>query len=188
MPETPDQIQAILGWTLIAVTGVSACVSLYTDTLLWGVFVLTVALVAALPALALRDWTVTIPWPLLTVAALAATARAAGVYREAAGYLAIVALALMVVIELDAFTPVQLSRRFAVAFSVMVTMALEGVWIIAQTLSDRWLGSELVVSQSELQWDIVLVTILAITVGLLYHGYATRYRPTGSIAGGRETR
>lgn len=176
-----EQIHSAVGWGLIAIVGIAGIVSVYTGPLLWAGFALLVALVASLPALFRRDWTATLPWPLLATAALATVARAAGVYREAAGYLAIVALALIVVIELVVFTPVELSRRFAVAFSIMTTMALQGVWIIAQAFSDRSLGSELLPSQTELQWDIVLVTVLATTVGLLYHWYASRFDATGSL-------
>lgn len=166
---------------LIAIIGLTGIASFVTDSVLWGSSLLLVAVVASLPALALRDRTATVPWPLLAIGALAGIVRVAGVYREAAGYVVIVVLALIVVIELESFTPVELSRRFAVVFSVMVMMALEGLWIIAQSISDRWFGTELLRSQTELQWDIVLVTVLATAVGLLYYGYATRFDQAGSI-------
>lgn len=178
---TRELVNAVVGWGLIVIVAVSAVASLFTSPLLWSVFAVIIAVVASLPALTRRDWTVTLPWPLLAVAAFATVGRVAGIYREAAGYLAIVALALIVVIEIDVFTPVKFSRRFAVVFSIMVTMALEGVWIIAQSLSDRMLGSNLLTSQTELQWDIVLVTVLAVVVGVLYHWYAIRFDATGSL-------
>ncbi|MFW6376937.1 MAG: hypothetical protein ACOC0F_03085 [archaeon] len=172
---------AMVAPVLIAIIGLTGIASFVTDSVLWGSSLLLVAVVASLPALALRDRTATVPWPLLAVGALAGIVRVAGVYREAAGYVVIVVLALIVVIELESFTPVELSRRFAVVFSVMVMMALEGLWIIAQSISDRWFGTELLRSQTELQWDIVLVTVLATAVGLLYYGYATRFDQAGSI-------
>jgi len=168
-------------WLLIAGIGLSGVVSVVTGSALWGVFALLVAAVAALPALASGDRTATVAWPLLAVELGAAVARVAGVYSEAAGYFAIIGLALIVVIELEAFTPIELSRRFTVVFSVMTTMALEAVWIIAQSASDRFLATGFLRSQTELQWDIVLVTLLATVVGVLYYGYAWRFDQTGSI-------
>ncbi|MFW6018562.1 MAG: hypothetical protein ACOCPX_07045 [Halapricum sp.] len=170
-----------LEWVLIAAVGLLGLVSLVTGELLWGGFVLLIAFVAALPALVLGAWSATVPWPLLAVPAVAAFAWVGEFNRETAGYLAIVALALIIVIELESFTPIELSRRFAVVFCVMVTMALEGVWIIAQAASDRWLGTAFLTSQVELQWDIVLVTVVAIGVGVLYYGYATQFDQSRSI-------
>jgi len=177
----PEQLQATVGWVLTATIALVALFSTVTESFLWGGFVLAVAAVASLPAILTRNWAATVPWPLLALAALAALTRAAGISPEFAGYLVIVALALIVVIELDGFTRVELSRRFAVVFGVMVTMALEAVWIVAQHYSDRYLGTELLHSQVELQWDIVTVTFVSITVGLLYQMYATRYEPDSSV-------
>jgi hypothetical protein len=170
-----------LEWGLIGIITLSGVVSLLTGALLWGGFMLLIAFVSALPALILGDRSATVPWPLLAIPAVVAVVRLAGFHREVAGYFAIVTLALIVVIELDSFTPIELSRRFAVVFCVMVTMALEGVWIIAQSMSDRWLGTAFLTTQAELQWDIVSVTVVAMGVGVLYYGYATRFDQTRSI-------
>ncbi|MFW6435305.1 MAG: hypothetical protein ACOCY1_02890 [Halovenus sp.] len=168
-------------WVLIGGITISGIVSLLVGELLWGVFVLLIALVAALPALVLRDWSATVPWPLLAVLTVAVVVWVADFHRETAGYFTIVALALIIVIELESFTSISLSRRFAVVFCAMVTMALEGLWIIAQAVSDRWLGTAFLTSQVELQWDIVSVTVVAVGVGVLYYGYATRFDQTQSL-------
>lgn len=72
-----------------------------------------------------------VPWPLLSVAALAVVLRAVGIYPDIAGYVAITSIALLLVVELDVYTEVELSRRFAIVFAVMTTMALQALWIIA---------------------------------------------------------
>lgn len=58
-----------------------------------------------------------------------------------------------------------------------MTMAIESVWIVAQYFSDLWLDTTLLRSQTARQWDIVATTAVAITVGVLYHWYATRFDP-----------
>lgn len=176
-----DSLHTTVDWVLIAGIGLAGAVGVGTGAVLWGVFVVLVAVVAALPALALGDRTATVAWPLLAVPSIAAIARTAGLYGEAAGYFVVVALALMVVIELESFTSVELSRRFAVVFSVMTTMALQGVWIVAQSVSDSLLATALLRSQTELQWDIVLVTVLATAVGVLYYGYTGRFGQSRAI-------
>ena len=82
---------------------------------------------------------------------------------------------------MNIFTRVELSRRFAVIIGVLMTMAIESVWIVAQYFSDLWLDTTLLRSQTALQWDIVATTAVAITVGVLYQWYATRFDPPGMV-------
>jgi hypothetical protein len=69
---------------------------------------------------------------------------------------------------LQVFSAVELSGRFVIFFAVVVTMALEAVWIVAQSLSDGLLGTALIGSQRQLQWQLTYVTAMAILVGTLY--------------------
>lgn len=91
-----------------------------------------------------------------------------GPYRELAVFLTFVAVSLVIVIQLQVVTAVELSGRFAIFFDVVVTKALEAVWIVAQSLSDTHLGTDLIESQVQLQWQIVYVTGMAVLVGILY--------------------
>lgn len=117
------------------------------------------------------------PWPIILVATLAVLARLTGMYPEAAGYIAITALALLIVVELDRFTSIQLSRRVAVGFAVLTTMAIEAVWIIVQFGSDQWLGTSYLTTQTALQWDIVIVTVVSLAGGVVFYWYLTRHEP-----------
>lgn len=175
-----QRINALIGWVLMGIMALAVIESFLTDALLWGGFALFLILVTAVPALSAREWTVMVPWPLLLVAAVALIVGALGLYREIAGYLAIATLALIVVIELDAFTPVDMSRRFAVGFAALTTLAFQGLWIIAQFYSDRWLGTEFLHSQTELQWDIVIVTGVTIVMGGVFVWYFEQFDHVGS--------
>lgn len=178
---TSEQLNAIVGWILTGLVAVVAIEGTLTNSFLWSGFSLLLAAVASVPALMTRDWTAMVPWPLLSVATVAVIVRAADVYPETAGYLAIAALALVIVVELDVFTPVELGRRFAVGFGVLTTMAIEALWIIAQFYSDQWLGTAFLSSQTELQEDIVIVTAVGFAVGGLFYWYFTRFDPAGTM-------
>lgn len=158
-----------------------AAESLLAGAVLWGGFSLLLVVVIALPPVTTRNWTAMVPWPLLALAAFAVLARAIGFYPELAGYLAIAAVALIVVVELDVFTPVKLGLRFAVGFGVLTTMATEAVWIVAQFYSDQWLGTDFLTTQTELQRDIVAVTVTGFVVGSLFYWYFTRFEPAGVV-------
>ncbi|PSP26787.1 hypothetical protein BRC65_09500 [Halobacteriales archaeon QH_2_65_14] len=166
-----ERANALAGWTLVGLMSLGGVGNVLAGTLLWGGFWLVFVGILSIPALVTRSWVAVVPWPLPAIAALSLVAREAGVYPESAGHLAVVALALAVVVELDVFTPVELSRRFAVAFAVLTTMAVEALWIIAQYYSDVWLGTEFLSTQTELQEDIVIVSAVGFVVGVLFYWY-----------------
>lgn len=166
-----ERTNALVGWVLVVSLFLGAIERLLVGEFVWSLFwVLLVALLSA-PAVATRDWRAMVPWPLPGLAVLALVARGAGVYPESAGYLSVVALALAVVVELDVFTPVEFSRRFAVVFAVLTTMAVEALWIIAQYYSDVWLETAFLSTQTELQEDIVAVSAVGFVVGGLFYWY-----------------
>lgn len=171
---------AIVGWVLVVLIVGSSIESVLTGAYLWGAFTLVSALVSVVPALWSRDWTEMVPWFLLALVALSAITRARELYPETSGYVAVATLALIFVIELDAYTQVDMSRRFAVVFAVLTTMAVQGLWVVAQFYSDRWLGTGFLRSQTELQWDLVIVTGVGFALGLVFQAYLT-------IAGQRRT-
>lgn len=174
-------MNAIIGWVVAGVVMVAAPVSFVTTEPIWGGFSLVFVAVIALPAVATHDWTAMAPWPLLAVAAIAITARNGGLYPETVGYVAIATLALVIVVELDVSTSIRLSRRFAVAFAVLTTLAVEAVWIIVQFASDQWLGTGYLSTQTKLQEDIVIVTIVGLVMGGLFYSYLARFEPVGVV-------
>lgn len=104
-----ESANAILAWTLVGTVTLTAVAGFLTEGFLWGGFSLFVAVVTSVPALLTRDWKTILPWPLLGFAAVGLVAGTTGSYPEAAGYLTLVTLALIVVVNLDVFTSVELS-------------------------------------------------------------------------------
>lgn len=174
---TTERTNATVGWVLAVLLLLGGIESLLTEGALWGLFWLLLVGLLAAPALVTRDRTAMVPWPLPAIAAVALVAREANQYPESAGYLAVVAMALVVVVELDVFTPVEFSRRFAVVFAVLTTMAVEALWIIAQYYSDVWLDTEFLSTQRELQEDIVIVSAVGLVVGGLFYWYLATVDP-----------
>lgn len=184
-----ERVTAVVGWVLIGVVALAAVESFLTGSVLWGLLSSVFVAVAALPALANREWTAMAPWVLLLVATAAVVSRAAELHSEAAGFVAIATLATLVVVEFEAFTSVAFGRWFALSFAVMTALALHSLWIIAQFCSDAWLGTTFLSTQTELQEDIVLVTVVALAVCGPLYWYFVRFEPAGTrnrAAGHRE--
>lgn len=175
-----DAPNAIVGWLLTGVLALAVVESLVTNAFLWAGFAFVLLVVAVLPSVLTGRWTLMVPWPLLLIGTVAVLLRSFDAYPEVAGYLGIATLALLVVVELDAFTTVEMSRRFAVAFAVLTTVAIQGLWTIAQFYSDLWVGTEFLHSQRELQVDIVTVTAIAIAMGVVFGWYFGQVPHDGS--------
>ncbi|MDS0282923.1 hypothetical protein [Haloarcula onubensis] len=175
-----ERVNALLGWVLSGSVALAAVESLLRGAVLWAALTVVVLAVALVPPAATGRWRVMVPWPVVGLAAVAALLRAVGRSPELAGYLAVATFALLAVVELDAFTPVRMSRAFAVGFAALTTLAAQGCWIVGQYYSDRWLGTAFLRSQRELQWDIVLVTGVSVAVAAAFQWYFARTGHVGS--------
>jgi len=176
-----EEVNAVLGWATTSIIALAAIESYLTDAYLWGSLAVLTISVVALPAVVTSRLTAMVSWPIPFVAAVAMVLHAFEFSPDVTGYVAIGTIALMLVVELDVYTEVELSRRFAVVFATMTTMSLQAVWIIAQYYSDQWLGTAFLRSQTELQWDIVYVTAVGIALGVLAEWYFDQFEPVGSF-------
>jgi len=179
-PADADRANATVGWVLLGAVALSAVHSVVTNQLLWSGFEAVFVVVAALPPLYARDWRVLAPWPLLLVGAVALVGQSVGLHQELTGYTAVAAFALVGVAQLEAYTEVEMTRRFALAFGALTTMAVQGVWTVVRYASDQWLGSDYVQSQAQIQWDFVFVTLVAVVVGAAFELYFRRSRTDGT--------
>jgi hypothetical protein len=176
-----ERANPVLGWTSTAVVAAAAVESFLTGAFLWGGLALVVVTVVSLPGIITGDPSEIPPWPLPFVAAVAVVLRGAGLLPDITGYVAIGSIALVLVVELDLYTGVDLSRRFAIVFATMTTMALQALWIIAQFYSDRWLDTTFLRSQTELQWDMVYVTAVGVVLGIVAEWYFERFDHGGAF-------
>lgn len=176
-----ERVNALLGWAATGIVALAAIESFLTDAYLWGGLAVLIVTIVALPVAVTGHSTAIVPWPIPFLAAVAVVLRAFEFYPDITGYVAIGTIALLLVVELDVYTEIELSRRFAVVFATMTTMSLQAFWIIAQYSSDQWLGTKFLWSQTELQWDIVYVTAVSIALGVIAEWYFDRFEPIGSF-------
>lgn len=175
-----ETTNAILVWGLLGVLLIIASLSVLTNNPQWGVFGVIVIALVALPAILTKDWKVMIPWPLGLFVTIPVGVRALGFSPELAGYVAISGLALVVVVEINAFTDVEMSRRIAVLFAALTTLAFQSWWIVGQYYSDRWFGTDFLQSQTELQWDLFAVMGVTLVMGGFFLWYFDRVEHVGS--------
>ncbi|WP_276301233.1 hypothetical protein [Halorussus lipolyticus] len=173
-----ERVNAGLGWALVAFLALVATEEVLDGNLLWAGFSMFVAGVAVVPSVAYRDWTAMLPWEVLAMSALPILGRALAnevFASQVATYLSVAALALVVAVELHAFTPVEMTDWFAVLFVVVATIATAGVWAVVQWLSDIYLGTAFIHSEHRLMWDFVAATVVGGMAGVVFEWYFRRF-------------
>lgn len=185
---------AIVAWGLVAFVLAVAVANVLTDDLLWAGFALVLAVLALVPPLTYRDATAMLPWEVLLLAGLPLLARVvaelAALQGDVATYLSVATLALVVAVELDLLTPVEMDRRFAIAFVVITTMAVAGVWAVVRYASDMFLGTALLLppggmdaadaalaaAERELMLEFVASFVAGVGAGGVFEFYFRRRR------------
>ncbi|WP_224335114.1 hypothetical protein [Haloprofundus halobius] len=185
-----ERTNAVVGWVFVAVFCVAGVGELLTGELVQAGFVLATAGLAVVPAVAYRDPRAMLPWEVLALAVLPVVGQAVVGGQTIDGvtlsgrvvrYFAVAAVALVVAVELDVFTPVRMNYSFAVLFVAVTTMAAAGVWAVVQWLSDLYLGTEFLldgrpedVVHTAMMWDFVAATLAGVGAGLLFEFYFRR--------------
>lgn len=183
---------ALLAWLLVCFVGVVVAGNVIAGRVLWAGFALAVLLLAVIPPVAFRRARVMLPWEVLLLAALPLVSRTfttVPMTGRFVTYLAVASLALVIAVELHAFTPVEMTPGFAVLFVVVATVAAAGVWAVVRWLADTWLGTGFLLTpgvepeliETGLMWEFVYSTLAGIAAGVLFEVYFRR-RDRGTIA------
>jgi hypothetical protein len=178
------RLNAAVAWALTLFVGLVAVRSALTGQLLWAGFCAGIVALVLLPPLGFRDPWVMVPWEVLALGSLPVLARSLAVVTltsRLTTHLSVAALALLVAVELDVFTRVQMPRWFAIFFVVVTTMAAAGAWALTQWLSDVYLGTSYLLTgapESEVEaavmWDFVAATVAGVLAGVLFEVYFRR--------------
>lgn len=195
------RVNAALSWAVLAGVAAAAALSAVADPV-WAGLAACVALLGALPALLTRSLRSMLPFELLGLAALPVLARALDVPGpgQATTYFAVAALALVVAVELDAFTAVEMNVPFALLFVVVATVAAAGVWAVARYAVDLLLGTSFLLPprpateaaleavEQALMVEFLLSTVVGVGAGAVFELYFRRIaRPRDRLPGVKRT-
>ena len=133
------------------------------------------------PAIATRKWSITLPWQINLLIAFLLYLHVAGeiqgfylmyypYYDKIAHLIAgitVSILAFVIVLLLDRFSRLNLSRWMIVGFIIIAAMAMEGFWEIYEWLFDTFLGTNLQHGLDDTMLDMIFVFIGSIVVALI---------------------
>lgn len=171
-----SRTKAVLSWAMVGVLVLVFVESALDFDLQWTVFVTFVGAVVVGPAVAAREWRVTLPWELLVVATLPILVRGlfGGQVGIFASYVAVAALALLVTVELHTFTSLTVTHWFAVAFVVLTTLATAAAWSVLRWNLDRQFGTTYLSTNDALMAEFLWVTVAGFVAGVLFDAYFRR--------------
>lgn len=176
-----QRVNAAAGWTLIGLVVLTGLGSLLAGEWLWAILTAIVALIAAAPAIQLRSAWVLPPWEVMLLAALSTLAHLLATLwgstlftGRVTAYVSVAALALLIAVDLDVFTPVRMNDAFAVLFVVVATMATAGIWAVVRWTADLALHTGFLGSERALMLEFVASTVAGLGAGVLYVLYVRR--------------
>lgn len=179
-----SKVSNTFSWILLGLMALVGLANLIALNELWALFAFITVFIAIIPTIIKRDLSAVIPWEILLIVALPHLTQLFDVYSDIASYIALVGLALIVTIEIERFTDIEMTSRFAVIFIVLTTMAMSGIWAIAQYFSDVLVGTSFVIGIGELMWDMIIATAAGIIGGIGFEIYFREYTPGNSVSKG----
>ncbi len=179
------RVNAANGWLVVALLAAVVVGSTFGGRPLWALFAATVAGLALLPPVVYRSVEAMLPWEILLLAALPVVGRVFAtvpVTGNLANYLSVAAIALIIAIELQLFTTVRMTARFAVLFVGVMTMGTAGVWAVVRWVADQTIGTTFILDpalsehaiEEALMWEFVASTIAGVGAGIVFAVYVSR--------------
>jgi dolichyl-phosphate-mannose--protein O-mannosyl transferase len=145
---------------------------------LWSVFAVVIVLLGLIPPVAYRSRYVMLPWEVLAMAALPLIGIALGAQRlssQFVSYLAIAAVGLVIVVELDSFTSIRMSPGFAIVLVVAATMAASALWAMLEWYAAIFFDQSFTLTNDELMIEFIYAALAGVIGGVLFRTYFRRY-------------
>ncbi|WP_324662313.1 hypothetical protein [Haloarcula sediminis] len=176
------RVNALLAWLVVGLILAAAAGSVSGGEPLWAAFTGVLAAIVLLPPLSYRSVDAMLPWEIVLLSALPVVGRlfaTVPVTGNLATYLSVAAVALIVAVELQLFTPVKMTPRFAVVFVGVTTMATAGIWAVVRWGADLTLGTAFILDpalsehaiEEALMWEFVASTLAGVGAGVVFALY-----------------
>ncbi|WP_312911149.1 hypothetical protein [Natronosalvus caseinilyticus] len=186
-PFDPSRRNAALGWLVVGLLAVLATVHALESSYRWFVFTGLAIVIVLLPAAARRNPFAMPSWELLVLVAIPvvdATVLDETFLTSIATYVAVAAVALVAVAEIDRFTAVRMTRTFSIALVVLTTLAVAATWNVVLWLSDVTLETSYILTgRSEdaanhaMMMDFVYAAVAGLLAGILFNRYPVQASP-----------
>lgn len=168
------RMNAILSWILSVYLMITAFNIFLDGGLTWSIYTLLIVLLVFLPVMRSQDVTDMVPFEVLFLLAIPFTLKGIEfglVASHTLNYLSASAIALLIIVELDAFTSFKTTHWFSVYLVMLTTTAVAGLWAVLRWFSDIYLGTSFIVSENLLMWEFAGATFAGLVAGKIFGLY-----------------
>ncbi len=168
-----------LYWVFVLVLAGAGVESVFTFDLVWAGVCFFLVFLAVLPLVKHNKPGDILPWEVVFLAAMPVWSRALQISflsNTLSTYFSLAALGLVISVELDTYTAVKMTPRFAVFFAAVSTIAFSGFFTVVQWLSDLYRGTFHLVSLDAVMWNFVAVAATGLIGGIIFDAYFRTYR------------
>ena len=172
------QRNATISWLLLGLAALAGAGGVIATGPLWSIFAIVIVLLGLIPPIAYRSRYIMLPWEVLAMAALPLIGIALGADRlssQFVGYLAIAAVGLVIVVELDSFTSIRMSPGFAIVLVVASTMAASALWAMLEWYAAILLDRSFDTTNDELMIEFLYAALAGVAAGITFWTYFRRY-------------
>ncbi|GAB3667866.1 hypothetical protein [Halopiger thermotolerans] len=176
---------AALAWLVLVVLAVLAIGHAVAGSYRWFAFTIAAVAIVLLPVVARRDPFAMPPWTLLALVLLPivdATVLGESFLTAVETYVAVAAIALVAVVEIDRFTAVRMNHAFAIALVVLTTLAAAGAWNVAQWVADVTLETDYILTGTTedaanraMMIDFAYAAVAGLAAGVLFDRHFKTY-------------
>ena len=173
---------ATVSWLLLALAAAAWVGGLVSVGPLWSVFALVIVVLGLIPPVVYRSRYVMLPWEVLAMATLPLIGIAIDAPRLSGPlvtYLAIAAIGLVVVVELDSFTSIRMSPGFAIVLVVAATMAAAAAWALLEWYAAVLLERSYDTTNDDLMIEFLYAALAGFGAGVTFRIYFRRHVSAG---------
>ncbi len=166
------QYNAMLAWLLWLLLCGIVVLSFNRGDLAWGGLTVSAICLLLAPALITRSLQVMMPWELVAMTTLPIGIRGmTGVDGPFVSYIAIAAVALILLAELHVFGPLELTHWFAIVLVIMSTLAVAGVWAVLRYHLDQRVGTAYLTDNTTLMIEFGWAIVAGVVAGIVFDLY-----------------
>lgn len=171
------KMNAVFSW-LISIYLAATSFNIFLDgSLTWSLYSLSIVLLVFLPVIKSRKFEDMVPFEVLVLLAIPFTLKGMElgfIGSHTLNYLSASTVALLLIVELDTFTSFKTNYWFSVYLVTLTTMAVAGLWAVARWLSDIYLETAFIASESSLMWEFAAASVTGVAAGQLFGLYFRR--------------
>lgn len=170
-------LNAALSWAITGILVVVLARGFVASELAQVALTTGVVIITVIPPLAARSPRLMLPWELLLLATVPIVAQVLPLPAATTTfvqYLSVAAFALIIVVELHAFTELSVTHGLSVALVTLTTLASAGIWAVLRYQSDQLLGTAFLTTNDALMQEFAVAIFAGLIAGIVFAAYFRR--------------